>query len=75
MSSTEFIRVGVNMNTCAGIARCGEGCVRVCPVGIFQKNGDAPPAVAENEDEGILCEPGLQASKPQATTITKRNET
>jgi NAD-dependent dihydropyrimidine dehydrogenase PreA subunit len=75
MSSTsEFIRVSVNMNTCVGIARCG-GCVRVCPVGIFRKNEDAPEVVAKNEDECILCELCLQACKPRAITIQKLYET
>jgi ferredoxin len=74
MSSTsEFIQVDVNMAACVGIAGCG-GCVRVCPVGIFQKNGDAPAVVKKNLDECILCELCLQACKPGAITIRKLYE-
>lgn len=75
MSSTsEFIRVDINMTACVGIAQCG-GCVRVCPVSIFKKSGDVPEVVGKNEDECILCELCLQACKPQAITITKLYET
>jgi ferredoxin len=74
MSSTsEFIRVDVNMTACVGIARCG-GCVRVCPVSIFQKNGDAPAVVEKNLDECILCELCIQACKPGAIAIRKLYE-
>jgi ferredoxin len=72
-SASEFIRVDVNMTTCVGIARCG-GCVRVCPVSIFQKNGDAPAVVEKNLDECILCELCIQACKPEAITIRKLYE-
>mgnify|MGYP003428621868 CR=1 FL=1 len=71
MSSTsEFIRVDVDMNACVGIARCG-GCVRVCPVSIFRKKGDQPEVVGKNLDECILCELCLQSCKPGAITIRK----
>lgn len=74
MSSTsEFIRLDVNMNACVGIARCG-GCVRVCPVSIFQKNGDTPAVVEKNLDECILCELCLQACNVGAITIRKLYE-
>jgi NAD-dependent dihydropyrimidine dehydrogenase PreA subunit len=74
MSSTsEFIRVDINMTACVGIAQCG-GCVRVCPVSIFKKSGDAPEVVGKNEDECILCELCLQACQPRAITITKLYE-
>jgi len=74
MSSTsEFIRVDVNMISCVGIAGCG-GCLRVCPVGIFEKNGDMPVVVEKNLDECILCELCLQACKPAAITIRKLYE-
>ena len=73
-STSEFIRVDINTAACVGIAQCG-GCVRVCPVSIFRKNGDAPEVVAKNEDECILCELCLQACKPRAITINKLYET
>jgi NAD-dependent dihydropyrimidine dehydrogenase PreA subunit len=71
MSSTsEFIRVTVDPAACAGIAACG-GCVRVCPVSIFQTNGDKPAVVEKNLDECILCELCLQACGPGAIRIRK----
>jgi ferredoxin len=73
-SINEFIRVDVNMAACVGIAQCG-GCVRVCPVGIFRKNGDVPEVVATNQDECILCELCLHSCKPYAITIQKLYET
>jgi NAD-dependent dihydropyrimidine dehydrogenase PreA subunit len=75
MSSTsEFISVRVDMTTCVGIAQCG-GCVRVCPVSIFQKNGDRPVLVEKNLDECILCELCLQSCGPGAITIRKLYDT
>jgi NAD-dependent dihydropyrimidine dehydrogenase PreA subunit len=72
-SNSEFIRVDINMTACVGLAQCG-GCVRVCPVGIFQKSGDIPAVVEKNEDECILCNLCLQACKPQAIAIRKLYE-
>lgn len=73
-SASEFIDVRVDMATCAGISQCG-GCVRVCPVSIFQKNGDQPAIVEENLDECILCELCLQSCTPGAITIRKLYDT
>mgnify|MGYP001043545509 FL=1 len=73
-STSEFIRVDINTAACVGIAQCG-GCVRVCPVGIFKKNADAPEIVAANQDECILCELCLQACTPQAIAVRKLYET
>lgn len=69
-SASEFIKVNVDMTTCVGIAKCG-GCVRVCPVSIFQKDGDRPAVVDKNLDECILCELCLQSCKPGAIAIRK----
>jgi NAD-dependent dihydropyrimidine dehydrogenase PreA subunit len=69
-SISEFIQVTVDMTKCAGIAKCG-GCVHVCPVSIFGKNGDQPAIVEKNLDECILCELCLQACTPGAITIRK----
>ena len=69
-SASEFICVDVSMTACVGISQCG-GCVRVCPVSIFQKNGDTPAVVEKNLDECILCELCLQACKPNAIAIRK----
>jgi ferredoxin len=73
-SLSEFIAVDVDMATCVGIARCG-GCVRVCPVSIFQKSGDWPAVVEKNLDECILCELCLQSCDPGAITIRKLYDT
>jgi len=72
-SASEFIRVDIDMTACAGIAQCG-GCVRVCPVGIYQKKGDEPAVVEKNQDECILCELCLQACQPHAIAIRKLYE-
>jgi ferredoxin len=73
-SKSEFIDVRVDMATCVGIAQCG-GCVRVCPVSIFQKNKDQPVIVEKNLDECILCELCLQSCTPGAITIRKLYDT
>jgi len=73
-SPSEFIALDVDMAACVGIARCG-GCVRVCPVSIFQKNGDKPAVVEKNLDECILCELCLQSCDPGAITIRKLYDT
>jgi ferredoxin len=74
MSSTsEFIRVDVDLNACAGLVKCG-GCVRVCPVGIFRRNGETPAVVDTNQDECILCELCLKACTPGAIAIGKLYE-
>jgi ferredoxin len=72
-TTSVFIKVDVNKTACFGIAACG-GCVRVCPVGIFLKNGDAPEVVERNFDECILCGLCLEACKPDAITIRKLYE-
>lgn len=69
-SSIEFIIVDVDMAACTGIAQCG-GCVRVCPVSIFQKNCGKPEVVEKNLDECILCELCLQSCDPGAISIRK----
>lgn len=72
-SKSEFIRVDVDMTACVGIAQCG-GCVRVCPVSIFQKKGDQPAIVEKNLDECILCELCIQSCGPGAIRIRKLYE-
>lgn len=73
-SASEFIAVDVDMAACTGITRCG-GCVRVCPVGIFQKSGDRPAVVEKNLDECILCELCLRSCDPGAIAIRKLYDT
>ncbi len=69
----EFIEIEVDFPKCAGIIACG-GCVRVCPVNIFDKEGDRPSVNAENEDECTLCDLCKQACAPSAIIIHKRYE-
>ena len=69
----EFIEIEVDSSKCTGIKACG-GCVRVCPVNIFEREGDRPSIVAENEDECTLCDLCLQVCTPAAITIHKRYE-
>ncbi len=68
-----FIRVEVDLSKCVGIAGCG-GCVRVCPVNIFEKDGDIPSISLPNEDECTLCDLCRGACRPSAITIHKRYE-
>jgi NAD-dependent dihydropyrimidine dehydrogenase PreA subunit len=69
----EFIKIEVDFTKCAGINACG-GCVRVCPVNIFDKKGDRPSIIAENEDECTLCDLCKQACTPSAVMIRKLYE-
>jgi NAD-dependent dihydropyrimidine dehydrogenase PreA subunit len=71
---SEFIKVGIDFTKCAGIAKCGE-CVKVCPVNIFDEDGDTPSVNEENEDECTLCDLCIQACTPKVITIRKLYET
>lgn len=70
---SEFIKVEIDFPTCVGIAQCG-GCVKVCPVNIFAKEGDNPSVIENNEDECTLCDLCIQACTPKAITIRKLYE-
>ena len=70
---SEFIKVKIDFPTCVGIAECG-GCVKVCPVNIFGKEGDDPSVIENNEDECTLCDLCIQACTPKAITIRKLYE-
>jgi len=69
----EFIKIEVVFSKCAGINACG-GCVRVCPVNIFEKKDDKPVIREENEDECTLCDLCDQACRPSAISIHKLYE-
>jgi ferredoxin len=69
----EFIKVEIDFQTCVGIAQCG-GCVKVCPVNIFAKEGDNPSVIENNEDECTLCDLCIQACTPRAIVIRKLYE-
>jgi len=67
---SEFIGVEIDMNKCVGISTCGQ-CVRVCPVNVFEEDGDTPLIVEKNVDECILCELCLHECTPDAIVIHK----
>ena len=67
---SEFINVEIDFPRCVGITQCG-GCVKVCPVNIFGKEGDNPFVIKDNEDECTLCELCTQACTPKVITIKK----
>ena len=69
----EFIKIEVDFSKCTGIDACG-GCVRVCPVNIFDREGDRPSIIEENEDECTLCDLCRRVCSPSAITIHKRYE-
>lgn len=70
---SEFIRVEIDLEGCAGISRCGE-CVKVCPVNIFRKEDDTPAILEENEDECTLCDLCIKACSPGVITVRKLYE-
>ena len=70
---SEFINIEIDMQKCVGINKCGQ-CVQVCPVNIFDKKGENPVIVEQNEDECILCELCLQECTPNAIVIHKLYE-
>jgi len=70
---SEFIKLGIDLDRCSGIEKCGE-CIRVCPVNIFASDGDYPKAVEANEDECTLCDLCIQACEVNAITIRKLYE-
>ena len=67
---SEFIKVDIDFSKCLGIEACG-GCVDVCPVNIFEREGDKPEVVQENEDECTLCDLCIQACSQGIITISK----
>jgi len=70
---SEFIRVEIDMNGCIGIGKCGK-CVRVCPVNIFEAEGEQPVIVEQNQDECTLCNLCLDECTPDAIVIVKLYE-
>jgi ferredoxin len=70
---SEFINVEIDFPRCIGITQCG-GCVKLCPVNIFGKEGDNPFVIKDNEDECTLCELCIQACTPKVITIKKLYE-
>jgi len=69
----EFIKVDVVLGSCLGIEECGE-CVKVCPLNIFEVEGNRPFVVESNEDECTLCDLCIQVCKNGAINIHKLYE-
>ena len=69
----EFIQIEIDGLSCFGMSDCGN-CVRVCPVNIFEVDGEQPSIIRANEDECTLCELCLQACKICAISIRKLYE-
>jgi len=70
---SEFIRVEIDMKSCIGIDKCGK-CVRICPVNIFEAEGEEPVIVEQNQDECTLCNLCLDECTPDAVVIVKLYE-
>ena len=70
---SEFIRLEIDLKRCVGISECGK-CAQVCPVNIFEAQGDWPRVVSESEDECIICEQCLEACAPDAIALHKLYE-
>ena len=66
-----FVEVSIAQDQCLGLKDCGA-CVRVCPVNIFEKDGQRPRVATANEDECILCDQCRQECAPGAITIAKK---
>lgn len=70
---SEFIQVLITEDRCTGISGCGK-CVQVCPVNIFDVEGDRPLVVEDNQDECTLCDLCLQECTPDAIVLRKLYE-
>ena len=70
---SEFIRVEIDMKSCIGIDKCGK-CVQVCPVNIFEAEGEELFIVEQNQDECTLCKLCLDECTPDAIVIVKLYE-
>jgi len=68
-----FIKVNIINNKCLYIQECGQ-CIKICPVSIFDKRGNEPIIVQNNEDECTLCDLCLTSCPTDAVEITKLYE-
>ena len=70
---SEFIRIEIDFQKCVGTKECG-GCLKVCPVNIFEEESYNPSIIHKNQDECILCDLCLEACNPDAIAIKKLYE-
>jgi len=73
LASSEFIQVIIDLSACLGTAKC-RGCIKVCPVNIFEEEAGYPKVVEENQDECTLCNLCMETCRPKAITIKKLYE-
>ncbi len=68
-----FIKAIVDRSKCLGVSKSGN-CIKICPVNIFEADGDHVVINEENEDECTLCDLCLQKCEPNAISIKKLYE-
>ena len=68
-----FIDVRVDANAASDPA-VARKLAEVCPVGIFEANGERLRVVEENLDECVLCDLCLAAAPPGAVRVVKLYE-
>lgn len=68
-----FIRVDINDDVIRKTAGLAKKLVDVCPVAIFQAEGDSAAIVEDNVDECTLCDRCMQAS-PDGVKVVKLYE-
>jgi len=68
-----FIRVTIDTQKCLGPEKSGE-CIAICPVNIFEAQGDRVAVQEENEDECTLCNLCIDKCPSSAISIRKLYE-
>ena len=66
----EFIKVEIDKEKCLGGEQCA-GCVKVCSVSIFGRQGNEIVPGEDQEDECTLCDLCLKACPPDCIVIRK----
>jgi len=69
----QFISIVIDETKCVGPKECGK-CIKVCPVNIFEGNGDVPAIDTEQEDECLLCNLCADACNFSAIAFQKMYE-
>lgn len=68
-----FVNLDIDRRKCLGLKECGK-CLGVCPVSIFEPDGDMPQTVEANLDECTLCDLCFKACAPEAIKVHKLYE-